>query len=129
MPGYSLAFLSEFSNILVSIIHNCDIINLSEMMEVLNYEKDIGCNSLFLLLFATLSFSEFYLNVGSLQIGSNNYMVYEFGPEFHDWAVDTWSYFDNLCDRPHNWTILLWCTVVGTESEHRRRNKHHLPRT
>ena len=35
-----------------------------------------------LLLFATLSFSEFYLNVGSLQIGSNNYMVYEFGPEF-----------------------------------------------
>lgn len=36
----------------------------------------------FVVLFATLSFAEFYLNVGTVQIGNENYMIYEFGPEF-----------------------------------------------
>ncbi|HCI28798.1 MAG TPA: hypothetical protein PKI14_00885 [Fervidobacterium sp.] len=33
-------------------------------------------------LFTTFGFAGFYLNVGSVQIGSDNYLVYEFGPEF-----------------------------------------------
>jgi hypothetical protein len=36
----------------------------------------------FLLFVTTLTFSEFYLNVSTVNIGQENYMVYEFGPEF-----------------------------------------------
>lgn len=35
-----------------------------------------------MILFAVVSFANFYLNVGTVQIGNDNYMVYEFGPEF-----------------------------------------------
>ncbi|MEJ5257760.1 MAG: hypothetical protein WHS64_05880 [Fervidobacterium sp.] len=35
-----------------------------------------------ILFVAVYGFSDFYLNVGTLQIGNENYMVYEFGPEF-----------------------------------------------
>lgn len=37
---------------------------------------------LVLVLFSSLVFSEFYLNVSTVKIGQDNYMVYEFGPEF-----------------------------------------------
>jgi hypothetical protein len=35
-----------------------------------------------LLLVTVFSFADFYLNVGTVPIGNQNYMVYEFGPEF-----------------------------------------------